>query len=76
LVAIVDAQPPTQPEEGAVSISSESPSPVSEKVRGKRAAADELAQKKRNTAVAAPLKPGDISLGGDQTTRMRRTAVF
>ena len=75
----VDARPPTQPEEGAISTSSESggtdagrtesPPPVSEKVRGKRAAADELAWKKRKTVGAAPLKLGDISLGGDQTTQ-------
>ena len=61
----VDARPPTQPEEGAISISSESPSPVLEKVRGKRVVADEPAWKKRKTAGAAPLKPGGISLGGD-----------
>ena len=61
----VDARPPTQPEEGAVSISLESPSPVSEKVQGKRAAADEPAQKMRKMVGAAPLKPGGISLGGD-----------
>ena len=47
----------------------ESPPLVSEKVQGKRAAVDEPAQKKRKTAGAAPLKPGDISLGGDRTTR-------
>ena len=34
---------------------------MSEKVQGKRAAADEPAQKKRKTAGAAPLKPGSIS---------------
>ena len=61
----VDAWPPTQPEEEAISILSESPSPVSEKIQGKRAAADEPTRKKRKTAGAAPLKPGDISLGGD-----------
>ena len=38
---------------------------MSEKIRGKRAATDELARKKRNTVAAAPLKPGGISLGGD-----------
>ena len=54
----------------------ESPPPASEKVRGKRPAADEPAQKKRKTATAAPRKPGNISLGGDQTTRTRRTAVI
>ena len=47
----------------------ESPSPVSEKARGKREAADELAQKKRKMVAATPLKPGGISLGNDQTTR-------
>ena len=72
----VDTQPPAQPEGDVVSASSEpgdgrienSP-PVSEKVWGKRAAADEPAQKKRKTAAASPLKLGGISLGGDQTTR-------
>ena len=39
-----------------------------EKVQGKRAAADEPAQKKRKTMAAAPHKWGSISLGGDQTT--------
>ena len=39
----VDARPTPQLEEGAVSISSESPSVVSEKIQGKRAAVDELA---------------------------------
>ena len=42
---------------------------MSEKVQGKRAAADEPAQKKRKMADTTPLKPGGISLGGDQTTR-------
>ena len=59
----VDARP--QPKEETISISWESPSPVSEKIWGKRAAVDELAQKKRKTEGAAPLKPGGISLGGD-----------
>jgi len=54
----------------------ESPPPALEKVRGKRPAADEPAQKKRKTATAAPLKPSNISLGGDQTTRTRRTTVI
>ena len=49
---------------------------MSEKIWGKRAAADEMAQKKRKIAGAASLKPGGISLGDDQTTRTRRTAVF
>ena len=75
----VDARPPTQPKEGDVSILSESrgtdvgqtesPSLVLEKVWGKRAVADEPAQKKRKTAGAVPRKPGGISLGGDQTTQ-------
>ena len=43
----------------------ESPPLVSEKARGKRAAVDEPAQKKRKTTAAAPLKPGGISLGDD-----------
>ena len=49
---------------------------MSEKVWGKRAAADELAWKKRKMVGAAPLKPGDISLGGDHTTQTRSTAMF
>jgi len=48
---------------------------VSEKVRGKRAAADAPAQKKRKTVGAVPRKPGGISLGGDQTTRKQSTAM-
>jgi len=43
----------------------ESSPPVSEKARGKRAAADEPAQKKRKTTGAVPHKLGGISLGGD-----------
>ena len=54
----------------------ESSPPVSEKIQGKRAAVDEPAQKRRKTATAAPIKPGSIWLGDDQTTRTRRTAVF
>ena len=82
----VDARPPTQPEEGAVSASSksrgcdtgrtESTPLVLEKVRGKRAVVDELARKKRKTMGVVTHKPGGISLGGDQTTRMRSTAMF
>jgi len=82
----VDARPLAQPEESSIGVSSESrgmdvgrtesPPPVSEKIRGKRPAEDELAQKKRKTAAAAPLKPVGISLGDDQTNRTRRTAVF
>ena len=49
---------------------------MTEKTRGKRAATDELAQKKRKTAAVAPLRLGGISLGGDQTTRTRRTVVL
>ena len=49
---------------------------VLEKARGKRVVADEPAQKRRKMVSAAPLKPGGISLSDDQTTRMRRTAVF
>ena len=74
----VDARPTTQPEEGAVSASSnfelkgvgqtESLPWVSEKVWGKRAATDELARNKRKTAGVAPRKQGNISLGGNQTT--------
>ena len=82
----VDARPPPQPEESSISVSSESggvdidqvesPPPASEKVQGKRPATDEPAQKKRKTAAVGPLKPGGISLGVDQTTRTRRTAVL
>ena len=61
----VDARPSPQPEEETVIISSESQSLVSEKIRGKRAAVDELARKKRKTVGATPLKPGGVSLGGD-----------
>ena len=42
---------------------------MSEKVQGKRAVADEPAHKKRKTVGVVPRKLGDISLGGDQTTR-------
>ena len=38
---------------------------VSKKAREKRAAVDELAQKRRKMAGAAPIKPGGISLGND-----------
>ena len=48
---------------------------MSEKVQGKRAAADELARKKRKMASAAPLKPGGISLGGDETTQTWSAAM-
>ena len=48
---------------------------MSEKVRGKRVAADEPAWKKRKTAGAIPRKPGGISLGGDQTTRTRSAVM-
>ena len=82
----VDARPPARPEEDAAIASSESrgtdagrteSSPaVTEKIRGKRAAADEPAQKRRKTAAAAPLKWGGISLGGDQTTQPQRTMVL
>ena len=71
----VNARPPTRLEEDVASASSESEGtdagqtesspPVSEKVRGKRAAVDELTQKKRKMVGAAPLKPGGILLGGD-----------
>ena len=82
----VDARPLAQLEESVVGVSSESggtdagrtksSQPVSEKARGKRAAVDEPAQKRRKTATTAPIKLGGISLGDDQTTRTRRTAVF
>ena len=71
----VDARPLARPKEDAASVSSESEGtdagrtesspPVTEKVRGKRAAADELAQKKKKTMGAVPRKPGNILLGGD-----------
>ena len=75
----VDAQPATQPKGSAIGVSSdsggtdvgrtESSPPVSEKAWGKRAAADEPAQKRRKMAGATPIKPGGISLGDDQTSR-------
>jgi len=75
----VDAQPPAQPEEDVASASSdsrgtnagrtESSPPILEKVWGKRAVADEPAQKKRKMVGAAPIKPGGISLGDDQTSQ-------
>ena len=81
----VDARPTTQPEEGAVRTSFESGGEgagqkeslpqVSEKVRGKRAAKDKPARKKRRTADVAPRKPGDISLGDDQTARTQSAAM-
>ena len=81
----VDARRTTQPEEGAISASSESedegaswkegPPPISEKVQGKRVATDEPAQKKRKTMGVAPRKPSGISLGGDQTTWMQSVAM-
>ena len=71
----VDARPPAWSKEDAASAPSksrgtdagrtESSPVVTEKIRGKRAAADEPAQKKRKMAAAAPLKLGGISLGGD-----------
>ena len=82
----VDAWPSARPEEDVASASSESRGtdagwtesspPVSEKVQGKRAATDEPARKKRKTAAAGPLKPGGISLGGNQITQQRRTVVL
>ena len=48
---------------------------MSEKVRGKRAAQDEPARKKRKMAGVAPRKPGGISLGVDQTTQMQSAAM-
>ena len=50
--------------------------PLSEKSRGKRAAADEPARKKRKMATVAPRKLGGISLGGDQTTCPWRAVVI
>ena len=82
----VDARPLAQPEESSGGVSSESggmdvgrtetPPPVSEKTPGKRAVTDKPAPKKRKMTATAPRKPGGISLGDDQTTRTRRTAVF
>ena len=46
-----------------------------EKVRGKRAAADKLARKKRKMAGTAPLKLGSISLSGDETTQTWSAAM-
>ena len=82
----VDARRPVQIEESSVSVSlesggmdtgrTESPPPVSAKMRGKRSAEDEPAPKKRKTAVTAPCKLGRISLDDDQTNQTRRTMVF
>ena len=81
----MDARPTTQPEEGAVSASLKfegegagrkvSPPWVSEKVRGKRAATDEPAHKKRKIVGAAPLRLGNISLGSGQITRTQSAAM-
>ena len=79
----VDARPLAQPTEDAASALSESRDgqtenspPVSKKVRGKRAMADEPVRKKRKTVAASPLKPGGILLGGDQTTQQWRTTML
>ena len=81
----VDARPTTQPEEGAMSTSSESggtgagrmesPPSVLEKVWGKRAAQDELARKKMRTMDVAPRRSGGISLDGDRTARTQSAAM-
>ena len=72
----VDIRRLLQPEEEELSSSSDSPSPVSEKVRGKRPAVDEPVQKRRKTVSSHAHKPGGISLGEDRTVRPRRTAVL
>ena len=81
----VDAVPTTQLEEGAISASfefggkgvgqKESPSSVSEKVWGKRAAKDVPARKKRRTVDVAPHKSSDISLGGDRIARTQSAVM-
>ena len=75
----VDARPPTQPKGIAIGVSldsrgtdvgrTESSPPMSEKTQGKRAAADEPAQKRRKMVTAAPNNSGSISLSDDQTIR-------
>ena len=49
---------------------------MSEKVRGKRPAVDEPAQKRIKTASSHAHKPGGISLGEDRAVRPPRTAVL
>ena len=81
----MDARPLVQPEESSIGISSESrgtdadrmesPPLVSEKARGKRAATDEPALKKRKMVGVVPRKPDDISLGGDQTTQTQSVVM-
>ena len=72
----VDIRRLLQPEEEELSSSSDSPSPVSEKVHEKRPAVDEPIQKRRKTASSTAHKSGGISLGDDRTTRPQRTAVL
>ena len=72
----VDIRRPLQPEEEKPSTSSDSPSPVSEKIRGKRPAVDEPVQKRRKPTGSTTHKSGDISLGDDRTARPRRTIVL
>ena len=72
----VDIRRPLQPEEEEPSTSSDNPSPVSEKIHGKRPAVDEPAQKRRKTASSTIHKSGGISLGEERTVRPRRTAVL
>ena len=72
----VDPRRPLQHEDGEPSSSSDSPSLVSEKVRGKRPVVDEPAQKRRKTASSHAHKPGGLSLGEDRAVRPPRTAVL
>ena len=72
----VDIRRPLQPKEEEPSTSSDSPSPVSEKIRGKRPAVDEPVQKRRKTASSTTPKTGGVTLGEDRTTQPRRNAVL
>ena len=72
----VDIRRPLQPKEEEPSTSLDSPSLVSEKIRGKRPAIDEPAQKRRKPASSTVHKSGGISLGEERTVRPRRTTVL
>ena len=54
----------------------DNPSPVSEKIHGKRPAVDEPVQKRRKTTGSTTHKSGGISLGDDRTERPQRTVVL
>lgn len=82
---VVDVRPTTQPQEGVSRTMSEfggesasqkqSPSSVSDKVQGKRAAENEPTQKKRRTVDVAPCKPADISIDGGRTAQTQSAAM-